>query len=77
MASLKEDWEHFHHEPEEFFGLGDEVVVFVHTSARGKSSGIDLDVPVGHLFSFREGKVVRFVTYLDRGEALRAAGAEQ
>jgi len=43
MASLTEDWEYFHHEPEEFFGVGDNVVAFVHTSARGKSSGIELD----------------------------------
>jgi len=76
MASLTEDWEYFHHEPEEFFGVGDNVVAFVHTSARGKSSGIELDVPVGHVFSFRDGKVLRFVTYLDRSEAMRAAEAE-
>jgi ketosteroid isomerase-like protein len=76
MGSLTEDWEYFHHEPEEFFGVGDKVVAFVHASARGKSSGIELDVPVGHVFSFREGKVLRFVTYLDRGEAMRAAEAE-
>jgi len=76
MASLTEDWEYFHHEPEEFFGVGDNVVAFVHTSARGKSSGIELDVPVGHVFSFRDGRVLRFVTYLDRSEAMRAAEAE-
>src|ERR1044072_395432 len=76
MASLTEDWEYFHHEPEEFFGVGDNVVAFVHTSARGKSSGIELDVPVGHVFSFRDGRVLRFVTYLDRREARRAAEAE-
>ena len=76
MASLTEDWEYFHHEPEEFFGVGDNLVAFVHTSARGKSSGIELDVPVGHVFSFRDGRVLRFVTYLDRSEAMRAAEAE-
>jgi ketosteroid isomerase-like protein len=73
MASLKQDWESFQHQPEEFFDLGDKVVAFLRTFARGKSSGVDVDVRVGHVLTFRNGKVLRFVSYLDRGEALRAA----
>jgi len=73
IASLKQDWESFHHDPEEFFDLGDKVVAFLHTFARGKLSG-NVDVRVGHVLTFRNGKVLRFVSYLDRGEALRAAG---
>ena len=73
LASLKQEWESFHHEPEEFFDLGDQVVAFLHTSARGRSSGIDIDVRVGHLLAFRNGKVLRFVTFLDRDDALKAA----
>jgi ketosteroid isomerase-like protein len=77
LASLKQDWESFHHEPEEFFDLGDKIVAFLHTSARGKSSGIDIDVRVGHVLTFRNGKVLRSVTYLDRDEALKAANEDQ
>ena len=77
LASLKQDWESFHHEPEEFFDLGDKIVAFLHTSARGKSSGIDIDVRVGHVLTFRNGKVLRSVTYLDRDEALTAANEDQ
>src|SRR5215211_9492749 len=77
MASLKQAWGSFHHEPEEFFDLGDKVVTFLHTFARGKSSGIDVDVRVGHVLTFRNGKVLRFVTYLDRSEALKAAREDQ
>jgi ketosteroid isomerase-like protein len=77
LASLKQDWESFHHEPEEFFDLGDKVVAFLHTSARGKSSGIDIDVRVGHVLTFRNGKVLRFVTYLDRSKALKTAKEDQ
>jgi len=77
MASLKQAWGSFHHEPEEFFDLGDKVVAFLHTFARGKSSGIDVDVGVGHVLTFRNGKVLRFVTYLDRSEALKAAREDQ
>ena len=77
LGSLKQDWGSFYHEPEEFFDLGDKVVAFLHTSARGISSGIDIDVRVGHVLTFRNGKVLRFVTYLDRGEALKAANEGQ
>jgi ketosteroid isomerase-like protein len=73
LASLKQDWQSFHHEPEEFFDLGDKVVAFLHTSARGKSSGIDIDVRVGHVLTFKNEKVLRSVTYLDRDQALSAA----
>ena len=73
MASLGEDWEFFRHEPEDFIDLGEQVVAFLHTFARGKSSGIDVDVQVGHLISFKNGKVLRYVSYHDRDEALRAA----
>jgi ketosteroid isomerase-like protein len=73
LSSLRQDWESFQHEPEEFFDFGDKVVAFLHTFARGKSSGIDVDVRVGHVLTFRNGKVLRFVSYLDRGEALKGA----
>jgi ketosteroid isomerase-like protein len=77
MVSLKEDWEVFRHEPEEFFDFGEKVVAFLHTFARGRSSGVDVDVPVGHVLSFRNGKVLRFVSYHDRDEALKAAEEKQ
>jgi ketosteroid isomerase-like protein len=75
LASLKVDWEHFRHEPEEFLVRGENVVAFLRTFARGKGSGIDVEVSVGHVLSFRDGKVLRFVSYLDRDEALKAAEA--
>ena len=77
LASLKQDWESFQHDPEEFLDVGDKVVAFLHVFGRGKSSGAHVDVRVGHVLTFRNGKVLRFVTYLDRGEALKAAEEEQ
>jgi ketosteroid isomerase-like protein len=74
MASLQEDWESFRHEPEQFFDAGDKVVVFLHTYARGRASGVDVDVPVAHVLTFKRGKCSCFVSYHDRPEALRVAG---
>jgi ketosteroid isomerase-like protein len=74
LASLREDWEHFHQEPERFFDAGDKVVVFIGTHARGRASGVDVEVPVAHVLTFRGGKCLEFVSYQDRPEALRVAG---
>ena len=77
MASLREDWESFRHEPERFFDAGDKVVVFLHTYARGRSSGVDVEVPVAHVLTFNRGKCLGYVSYHDRAEALRVAGVKE
>ena len=41
---------------------------------RGRGSGIELDVPVGWLYEFRDGKVLRLTTFATHDEARRAAG---
>jgi ketosteroid isomerase-like protein len=76
LLSLQEDWESFRHEPKQFFDAGDKVVVFLHTYARGRASGVDVDVAVAHVLTFKQGKCVSFVSYHDRAEALRVAGLE-
>jgi ketosteroid isomerase-like protein len=77
MASLQEDWESFRHEPEQFFDAGDKVVVFLHTYARGRASGVDVEVPVAHVLTFERGKCLGFVSYHDRAEALKVAGLKE
>jgi uncharacterized protein len=76
MASLEEAWAVFRHEPEDFVDAGDQVVALLNTRARGRESGAELDVPVAHVLLFREGKCVRYVSYMDRDEGLRAAGVD-
>jgi ketosteroid isomerase-like protein len=77
LESLQQHWEIFRHEPERFFDAGDRVVVFLHTYARGRGSGVEVDLPVAHLLTFKRGKCSGFVTYPDRAEALRVAGLEE
>jgi ketosteroid isomerase-like protein len=74
MVSLREDWQSFRHEPEEFFDAGDQVVAFLQTYAKGRGSGVDVEVAVAHVLSFEEGKCLGYVSYHDREEALRVAG---
>ena len=54
--------------------LGDKVVAFLHTYARGPGSGVDVEVPVAHVLTFKGGKCMGYVSYHDRAEALTVAG---
>ena len=77
MESLRDDWEHFRHEPERFIDAGDKVVAFLNTVARGRGSGVDVEVEVAHVLRFQDGKCLGYVSYHDRDEALRAAGLDR
>ena len=74
LASLAEEWDDFRQEPEQLLDAGDEVVVFLNTYGRGRASGVEIELQVAHVLSFEDGKCVKNVTYLDRAEALSAAG---
>ena len=69
-------WEDYRTVPEEILdGSDDTVVMCARESARGKGSGIEMrSRRVFGVFQLRDGKVVRQQAYLDRAEALRAAG---
>ena len=77
LASLDDEWDDFRQEIEKSFDAGDRVVVFLNTHGRGRSSGVELRLQVAHVLCFRDGKCVENETYLDRDEALRAAGLPQ
>jgi ketosteroid isomerase-like protein len=69
-------WRDFRAEPEEFFVVdGQRVLVFVHNSGRGRTSGLEIEQrSVANFFEIRNGKVVRFVLYWDRDRALADLG---
>jgi uncharacterized protein len=64
-------------EPEEFFDADDRIVVFVRETARGRGSGVEVQIRVGHLWTMREGKAMRFEYFPEREEALDAAGLKE
>jgi ketosteroid isomerase-like protein len=73
-ADTRENWEELQSFPEEFRDLGDRVLVLGRLKGRGKGSGAPVDTPYARLFDFRGDRVWRSRVYLDRAEALRAAG---
>ena len=77
LRSLAEEWATFRHELDEFFDAGDSVVAFLHTRAVGRTSGVEVDMPVAHLLTFESGRCIKSVSYIDRSQALEAAGLSE
>lgn len=54
--------------------LGDRLLVVGTIHIRGKASGIETDVASAGVATFRDGKLVRWEDFGDRGRAFKAAG---
>jgi ketosteroid isomerase-like protein len=74
LESEDEIWAEHRMEPEEFIDAGDRVVVLIREYQRGKTSGIETGVETAVIMDLRDGRIVRAQGYMDRAEALRAAG---
>jgi ketosteroid isomerase-like protein len=59
---------------EDYRASGDVVLVTLRYFARGKASGIGVDMPGWHLWTIQEGKAVRWLVVGTREEAVEAAG---
>jgi ketosteroid isomerase-like protein len=70
-----EVWERMEMRAEKFIDAGEEnVVVFWHEVAKGRESGVVVETDTGTVQTVRDGKIVRVRSYMDRAEALEAAG---
>jgi ketosteroid isomerase-like protein len=74
-------WEDFRFVVDEYRQLDDErVLVLLHVSGRGKTSGLDLRqmrTQAATLWHVDDGKVTRLVAYLDRDRALADLGLKE
>jgi ketosteroid isomerase-like protein len=69
-AEWLENWDAYRVEPREFTQRGDEVLVVGTQTGRGSLSGADVTQDIFIVYRFREGKVVEFRAFTDRGPAL-------
>ena len=58
-------WDEFTAQPDEFLNAGEEIVVIGRYLGVAKGSQRRLDVPFVHVWSFRDGKAIRFRQFLD------------
>ncbi len=63
-------------EPEEFFTNGDKVVVYLHTWVRLKDSTDWVGGRFADGFVFRAGKIIQYLSFGERRDALKWAGIE-
>jgi hypothetical protein len=57
--------------------LGDRVLALGTLSVTGKGSGVEINVPVAVLASFRDGLITGFKDFGDKKQALEAAGLSE
>jgi len=69
-------WEVFEVLPEEFRRVGERILVTGRWHARGKASGVELDISATWVIEVRDGKITYWRTYTDRDQALRDIGLE-
>ena len=78
VREVSDTWEEYRVVGQDFRDLGeDRVLVLSRVEGRGAGSGGLVDTEMGQMFDFRDGKIARVRTYLDHGEALRAAGLSE
>jgi ketosteroid isomerase-like protein len=70
-------WDPFQVEPTEFLVRGDHVVAGEAFKGRGKGSGVEVAMQSWSVSLLRDDQVVRRDEFLDRAEALEAAGLRE
>jgi ketosteroid isomerase-like protein len=70
-----ESFDEFTFEAEDFIDLGDDrVLILFRLRTRGKGSGANVEARPGWIYTIRDGKAMRIEAYLERADALAAAG---
>jgi ketosteroid isomerase-like protein len=74
LDALAAEFEDFRSEPEELIDAGDQVVVPVRITGRGRQSGAPVDLAFTMVVSLRNGRIFRIRNFPEKAEALEAAG---
>ena len=57
-------------------GDGDHVIAFIRATGKGRHTGVDVELASAQVWTLRNGKAAHVRLYLDRAEALQAAGLQ-
>jgi ketosteroid isomerase-like protein len=77
VREFTDTFDDFHVDVEQVFDQGDRILAFVRFRGRAHGSGIPLDLPLAHLWTFRGDLATEQHVYLDREEALEAVGLRE
>jgi ketosteroid isomerase-like protein len=70
-------WEKLVLETERYIDAGDSVVVFWHEVARSRHSEQEMETNTAVVYAVRDGRIVEARGYMERAEALEAAGISE
>jgi ketosteroid isomerase-like protein len=65
FARLGGEWDNYRAQPTEFIDAGDTVVALGRYSGTYKATGRSMDAAFAHVWTLRDGRVVRFRQYMD------------
>jgi ketosteroid isomerase-like protein len=71
---ISEMWESLTYEPERIIESGDVVLVFWRETGRSARSDLEMESDTATVFKIRDGKILELRGYMNRDEALKAAG---
>ncbi len=83
IEGVREFWQHFLeawqtvHFEYELIDAGEQVVGLIDQRLLGRATGIEFPVQYAQVITVREGRIIRFKTYAQRDDALRAAGLSE
>jgi ketosteroid isomerase-like protein len=72
-----EAFKEFRFAPEEVIDLGERAFMRVRLCGRGRTSGIEFEQTVFHLWTFRDGMPWRCEVFMNEDAAQRAAGLQE
>ena len=70
-------WDDWKWEIDELIDAGDRVLTVARESGRGKGSGVNVVQETFWVYALRDGQIVHAQVFVDRAEALKAAGLEE
>ncbi len=74
VDTLAETFDGVRAQLDELLDMGDRIVVVATLHGRGRGSGADIERRQGYIWTFRDGKAIRFEWFSTPDAALRAAG---
>jgi ketosteroid isomerase-like protein len=77
IEDLEDPFEQTVTELEKVVATADQVVAFVKIRRRLRGSSSEVEIRIGELYTFREGKLVRGQGFAEREKALEAAGLSE
>ena len=77
FGQMKRIWEDMWWEIERLRDLGDRVLAVTRATARGRGSGVPVEMTIATVWTFRDDKVIKVETYMDPEDALEAVGPER